>query len=150
MDHPQSEIRRQIESTRTEMVEKISTLTERLDGAIEEMKHLVNLKYQAEQRPWLMMGISTVAGYLLSRLVRAGSRKAIVNWPDNGMNRRVALGRQSAGFIGGIVSAVVVALARDYAMSLLTKRASHMPDHSDGSGQTTRRTLRPVFDRSQP
>src|SRR2546427_5253537 len=138
MDHPQSEIRRQIESTRTEMVEKISTLTERLDGAIEEMKHLVNLKYQAEQRPWLMMGISTVAGYLLSRLVRAGSRKAIVNLPDNGMNRRVALGRQSAGFIGGDVSGGGVSAGRGYGMRLPTKQASPNTWHFESFGQRNR------------
>ncbi len=94
--------------------------------------------YQAEQRPWLMMGISIVAGYLLSRsiLTRAEPGTAIVNWPDNGTRGRIALGRQSAGFIGGIVSAVVVALARDLAMSLLTKRGSRMRGNSDHSGQT--------------
>jgi hypothetical protein len=121
------------------MVQKISTLTERLDGAIEEMKHLVNPKYQAEQRPWLMMGISIVAGYLLSRsiLARAEPETAIVNCPDNRTRGRIALGRQNVGFIGGIVSAVVVALARDLAMSLLTKRASHKRRNSDHSGQTT-------------
>jgi hypothetical protein len=86
-----------------------------------------------------MMGISIVAGYLLSRLIlaRAEPGTAIVNWPDNATRGRVALGRQSVGFIGGIVSAVVVALARDLAMSLLTKRASHMRGNSDHSGQTT-------------
>ena len=40
-------------------------------------------------------------------------------------------------FVGGLVSTVLVALTRDLAMSLLTKRTSHMRGNSGRSGQTT-------------
>src|SRR6266542_2119493 len=132
MDYPQSEIRRQIETTRSDMAEKISALQDRVDCAVDEMKHWVDPKYQVEHRPWLMVGLSLVAGYLSSRLIFARPR------PDDGSGTRgdVARAQQSSGFVGGLVSTVLVALARDLAMSLLTKRASHMRGHWR-SGQTT-------------
>jgi hypothetical protein len=132
MDYPQSEIRRQIEATRSDMAEKISALQDRVDCAVDEMKHLVDPKYQVEHRPWLMVGLSLVAGYLSRRLF-ARPRS------DHGSATRgdVARAQQSSGFVGGLVSTVLVALARDFAMNLLTKRASHMRGNSDRSGQTT-------------
>ena len=127
MDYPQSEIRRQIETTRSDMAEKISALQDRVDYAVDEMKHLVDPKYQVEHRPWLMVGLSLVAGYLSSRLIFARPR----SYDD------VARAQQSSGFVDGLVSTVLVALTRDLAMSLLTKRTSHMRDNSGRSGQTT-------------
>jgi hypothetical protein len=133
MDYPQSEIRRQIETTRSDMAEKISALQDRVDCAVDEMKHLVDPKYQVEHRPWLMVGLSLVGGYLSSRLIFARPRS------DHGSATRgdVARAQQSSGFVGGLVSTVLVALARDFAMNLLTKRTSHMRGNSARSGQTT-------------
>ena len=133
MDYSQSEIRRQIETTRSDMAEKISALQDRVDCAVDEMKHLVDPKYQVEHRPWLMVGLSLVGGYLSSRLIFARPRS------DHGSATRgdAARAQPSSGLFGGLVSTVLVALARDYAMSLLAKRASHRRGHSDGSGQTT-------------
>ena len=124
MDYPQSEIRRQIETTRSDMTEKISALQDRVDCAVDEMKHWVDPKYQVEHRPWLMVGLSLVAGYLSSRLIFARPR----SYDD------VARAQQSSGFVGGLVSTVLVALTRDFAMSLLNKRTSH---RRGNSGQTT-------------
>jgi hypothetical protein len=130
MDYPQSEIRRQIETTRSDMAEKISALQDRVDCAVDEMKHLVDPKYQVEHRPWLMVALSLVGGYLSSRLIFARARS------DHGRSTRgdVARAQQSPGFVGGLVSTVLVALARDVAMSLLTKRTSHMRGNSGRSG----------------
>jgi hypothetical protein len=140
MFYPQSEIRRQIETTRSDMAEKISALQERIDGAVEEMKHLIDPKYQVEHRPWLMVGLSLVTGYLTSRLIfaRPKPRTGTVSWPENGSvtSKPVVLGRQSPGFVGGMVSAVAMALARDFATILLTKRASHRRGSSEPSAQT--------------
>jgi Protein of unknown function (DUF3618) len=127
MDYPQSEIRRQIETTRSDMAEKISALQDRVDCAVDEMKHWVDPKYQVEHRPWLMVGLSLVAGYLSSRLIFARPR----SYDD------VARAQQSSGFVGGLVSTVLVALTRDFAMSLLNKRTSHRRGNSGRSGQTT-------------
>ena len=127
MDYPQSEIRRQIETTRSDMAEKISALQDRVDCAVDEMKHLVDPKYQVEHRPWLMVGLSLVAGYLSSRLIFARPR----SYDD------VARAQQSSGFVDGLVSTVLVALTRDLAMSLLNKRTSHRRGNSGRSGQTT-------------
>jgi hypothetical protein len=141
MDYPQSEIRREIESTRAGMVEKISTLEARVGGAIEEIKHLANPKYQVEHRPWLMIGVAVVAGFMTSRLIfaRPKPKTAIMYSPDDGTSTRVALGRQSSGFIGGLVSSVAMALAREFAISRLSKRTSPMRDDSERSQTTPRR-----------
>ena len=134
MDYSQSEIRREIESTRAGMVEKISALEARVDGAIEEMKHWVNPKYHVEHRPWLMMGVSLVAGYLTSRLLfsRRGTRRGV----DYAAAGRAAPA-QSSGVIGGLVSAVVVALARDAALNLLTRRSARSRGQREHSTYTT-------------
>jgi hypothetical protein len=105
----------------------------RVEGDDDEMKHLVDPKYQVEHRPWLMVALSLVGGYLSSRLIFARARS------DHGRGTRgdVMRAQQSPGFVAGLVSTVLVALARDFAMSLLTKRWSHLRGHSDGSRQTT-------------
>ncbi len=135
MDYSQSEIRREIESTRAGMVEKISALEARMDGAIEEMKHWVNPKYHVEHRPWLMMGVSLVAGYLTSRLIfpRRGTRRGV----DYAAAGRAVHAQQSSGVIGGLVSAVVVALARDAALNLLTRRSARPRGQRGHSTYTT-------------
>ena len=135
MDYSQSEIRREIESTRAGMVEKISALEARVDGAIEDMKHWVNPKYHVEHRPWLMMGVSLVAGYLTSRLIfpRRGTRRGV----DYAAAGRAVRAQQNSGVIGGLVSAVVVALARDAALNLLTKRSAPSRGQREHSTHTT-------------
>jgi hypothetical protein len=122
MDYEQSEIRRDIESTRAGMVEKISRLETRIGGAIKEIKRLPDIKYQVEHRTWWMMGLSVVMGYMVSRLIvaRPERRKAIVHWPDVGKTERIAVGQRSS-LIGGIVSSIGVALARDLVTNLMRK-----------------------------
>jgi hypothetical protein len=115
MDYEQSEIRREIESARAGLVEKISTLETRFGAAIEEIRRLSDVKYQVERRPWLMMGLSAVTGYMVSRLIfaRPQRRTVIVHG-----HRKIAAG----SFIGGIVSSMAVALARELAANLMKKR----------------------------
>jgi len=128
MDNPQSEIRRQIEITRSDMAEKISALQERIDGAVDEVKHLVDPKYQVEHRPWLMVGLSLVAGYLTSRLLfaRPAARAAAYRAPRQGM-----------GPIGGFATALVMGLARDFAANLLKRRRAETPGNGQQSAQST-------------
>jgi hypothetical protein len=122
MDYAQNEIRRDIESTRADMVEKISSLETRIRSAIEEIKRLRDIKYQVEHRPWLTMVVSVVTGYMVSRLIasRPERRRAIVHWPDVGKTEHISLGRRSS-FIGVIVSSIVAAFARDLATNLMKK-----------------------------
>jgi hypothetical protein len=129
MDNTQSEIRRQIETTRSDMAEKISALQERIDGAVVEMKHLVDPKYQVEHRPWLMVGLSLLGGYLTSRwLFARRTRAAAPRAPQ-----------QSSSLVGGLVSAVGVGLARDLASNLLLRRRSQTRGKAEQSAQSTAR-----------
>jgi hypothetical protein len=126
MDSSQSEIRRQIEATRTDMAEKISALQERIDGAVDGMKHLVDPKYQVEHRPWLMVGLSLVGGYLTSRwLFARPARAAAPRGPQ-----------QSSSLVGGLVSAVAVGFARDLANKLLSRRRSQSRANAGQSAHT--------------
>jgi Protein of unknown function (DUF3618) len=127
MDNSQSEIRRQIEATRSDMAEKISALQERIDGAVVEMKHLVDPKYQVEHRPWLMVGLSLVGGYLTSRWLFSRPKRVVV--------RRDA--QHNSSLVGGLVSAVAMGLARDFASNLLLKRRSQTQAKTAPSAQTT-------------
>ena len=127
MDNSQSEIRRQIETTRSDMAEKISALQERIDCAVDEMKHLVDPKYQVEHRPWLMVGLSLVGGYLTSRWLFARPRVAP---PPRSP-------RQNSGLVGGLVSAVAVGWVRDFATNLLRRRRSQTGGNAGKSAQPT-------------
>jgi ElaB/YqjD/DUF883 family membrane-anchored ribosome-binding protein len=114
MDNDQSEIRREIESTRANLVDKISTLETRIRGGIDEVKRLSDVKYQVERRPWIMMALSAAAGYLMSGLILPKRRR------NSGMGqsrRAVATG----SLIGGIVSSVGVVLAREAALRLVKR-----------------------------
>jgi hypothetical protein len=117
MDYEQSEIRREIESARAGLVDKISTLETRVGAAIEEIRRLSDVKYQVERRPWLMMGLSAVTGYMVSRLIFARPHRRTVMAHGH---RKIAAG----SFIGGIVSSMAVALARELAANLMKKRES--------------------------
>jgi hypothetical protein len=108
----QSEIRREIESTRADLVEKISTLETRVGGAIEEIKRLSDIKYQVEHRPWLMVGLSAVTGYVMSRIIFARPRREASH-----RHRKIAAG----SLVGGIVTSAAVALARDVAAHLFRR-----------------------------
>jgi hypothetical protein len=113
MDNEQSEIRREIEATRTNLVDKISTLENRVGDAIEEVKRLSDVKYQVERRPWIMMALSATAGYLISGLILPRRRRD-TRMPSH---RAVAAG----SLIGGIVSSVGVTLAREAALRLVKR-----------------------------
>ena len=134
MEPSKNEIRREIEATRAAMAEKIETLEARVGGVIQEAKRSVDPKYQTQKRPWLMVSLAVVAGYLAEGIIfgkappRGKGRKF-----DNDPERRAYLeGQQkggSGGLIRGIATAAGVALARD----LVTKVVS-------GSGWSNRPT----------
>lgn len=138
MDNAQSEIRAEIESTRAGMVEKISTLEQRLEGAITDVKRSVDPKYQTQKHPWLMTGLSLAAGYVVGRIFLGGSsrRTQIVvpdNWPERaGTNHQKAgLIHTLSGMVSGVITAVGVSLARELASNLLAKR--HGREQDDGA-----------------
>src|SRR5260370_34005892 len=84
------EIREQMAETRAALVDKIDALEEKVLGTVETaqatvehtvesvkgtvedsvaaVKRTFDLKYQVEQRPWLMLGASVLGGYALGRL----------------------------------------------------------------------------------
>jgi hypothetical protein len=128
MDHTQREIRNEIEATRAGMVQKIATLEDRVECTIQGVKRSVDPKYQTERHPWIAVGLSVAAGYLLSGLI-LGKRpaKAELVLPDDWQDR---LGRRQShgilqnlmGMLSGAVTATAVSFAREYASGLLFKR----------------------------
>jgi len=141
MDNPQSEIRYEIESTRANMVEKISTLEERLQCAIEEAKRSVSPTYQTQKRPWLMTGVALATGYLLGRLVFGRApRRTQLALPDDWQERlrsnqdKASFAQTLSGMLSGVVTAVGVSLAREFASNLLMKRSGGESGNGNRSG----------------
>jgi hypothetical protein len=154
MDNAQREIRNEIEATRKDMVEKIATLEDRVDCTIEGVKRSIDPKYQTEQHPWLAVGLSVAAGYLLSGLVLgAPPPRAKLVLPDDwdervqGKQRDTGMLQSLVGMLSGVVTATAVSLARDVASRTLFKR--HQNGHRNGEdadGTTTSRGQRSVTD----
>ena len=143
MDNSQSEIRYEIESTRASMAEKIATLEERLQCAIEEAKRSVSPTYQTRKRPWAMTGTALATGYLLGRIVFGGHRprpaRVVLpdDWPEQMRDhqRRAGLTQTLSGMVSGVVTAVGVSLARQFAANLLSKRYGE--EHGNGANRPT-------------
>ena len=136
MDYTQREIRDEIEATRAGMVEKIATLEHRVDGKIREVKRSFDVKYQTEQRPWLMVGLAAAAGYLLSGLVLGQPRprpKVVLpkEWrPQTSsvqQQQRAGITTSLMGMLSGVVTATAVGLAREYATKLIFKQERPEP-----------------------
>jgi hypothetical protein len=111
------------------MAEKIAALEERLQCAIEEAKRSVSPTYQTRRRPWAMSGAALAAGYLLGRIVFGGPRRGTQvvlpdDWPERMKEhqRQAGLIQTLSGMVSGVVTAVGVSLARQYATNLLSKR----------------------------
>ena len=139
MGNTKGEIRSEIEATRANMVEKIATLEERVDSTIEGVKRSFDPKYQTQQRPWLMMGLSFVAGYLMSSLfLGRPAPKAKLVLPDDWQDRVPRNGRNAGmrqsltGMLSGVVTATAVSLAREYASKIIFKQ----PDRPNGHDPT--------------
>lgn len=65
--------RQDIADTRLALTEKLAILEDRVQDTVEAVKHTVDLHYQVNQRPWLMMGASLLVGYTLGRRGRVSS-----------------------------------------------------------------------------
>jgi hypothetical protein len=124
------------------MVAKINALEERLQCAIDEAKRSVSPKYQTEKRPWLMTGLSLATGYVAGRIVfGAAPRRQSMLLQENrrqavGANQQKAtLVQTVSGMLSGVVTAVGVSLAREFATNLLMKRhrGGEYPDGPNGA-----------------
>ena len=146
MDNTQREIRNEIEATRAGMVEKIATLEDRVDCTIQGVKRSFDPKYQTEQHPWLAIGLSVAAGYLLSGMIlgRPAPKVALPDdWDEriSGRQRSTGLLQSLVGMLIGVVTATAVSVAREYASGFLSRRKrnghrnGHDPDAASGGGQ---------------
>ena len=143
MDNTQREIRHEIETTRADMVAKIATLEDRVDGTIRKVKRSFDVNYQVERRPWLMVGLSAAAGYLLSGLVlgRPIPRTKVVlskNWAANTggqQQQRAGMAQSLIGMLSGVVTATAVSLAREYASKIIFKQQERPAGHEPAAAE---------------
>ena len=144
MDNTQREIRNEIEATRVGMVEKIATLEERVDCTIQGVKRSFDPKYQVKQHPWLAVGLSAAAGYLMSGLILGRpAPKVPDDWDQraSATHRRGGVVQSLVGMLSGVVTATAVSMAREYASGFLFKRKhdghsnGHDPEPATGDGQ---------------
>jgi ElaB/YqjD/DUF883 family membrane-anchored ribosome-binding protein len=77
----------QRQQTRAALAQKIELLQARLEDSVAQVKTAVrrttDVKYQVRQRPWLMVGLSVVAGRVIGGMIGGGRR-----------TRRRAIGRR--------------------------------------------------------
>jgi len=146
MDNAQREIRNEIEATRAGMVEKIATLEDRVDDTIHEVKRSLDPNYQAEQHPWLAMGLAVAAGYLLSGLIlgRPAPKAELVlprDWDKriSGNSQKAGAIQSLMGMLSGVVTATAVSIAREYASGFLTKRKDNRQNNAHAGEPTTAR-----------
>lgn len=79
MTQEQHKVRSEIERAKASMAAKLDELSHRYDEAqqkvetvrekVETVREQVSLTYQIEERPWTMMGVSVLSGFLLYRFV---------------------------------------------------------------------------------
>ena len=60
-------VRQDIADTSSAIAEKLAILEHRVQETVDAVKHGVDLHYQVNQRPWLMVGGSLLVGYALGR-----------------------------------------------------------------------------------
>jgi hypothetical protein len=142
MDNTQREIRSEIESTRKDMVEKIATLEERVDCTIQNVKRSFDAKYQTQQHPWLMIGLSVAAGYLFSGLIlgRPAPQAKLVLPEERdarvqAKQRNTGMLQSLTGMLSGVVTATAVSLARDFASRTFFKSSTN--GHGNGREPNT-------------
>jgi hypothetical protein len=136
MDNTQREIRNEIEATRVGMVEKIATLEERVDCTIQGVKRTFDPKYQVQQHPWLAVGLSLAAGYLMSGLI-LGRERPKAELRASGRHQSAGVVQSLVGMLSGVVTATAVAMAREYASGLLFKRKQNDRSRSNGEDPDT-------------
>lgn len=68
MDQRSDDIRQDIESTRSSLDDKLSLLENRVQDATDKARETFDVKHQVNERPWVMLGASVLAGYVLGSL----------------------------------------------------------------------------------
>jgi hypothetical protein len=63
--------RRAVAESRSALTTKLGMLDDRVQETVADVKHIFDFDYQMQQRPWMMVGGSVLAGYTLARLVSA-------------------------------------------------------------------------------
>jgi hypothetical protein len=74
MDQSTHEIQREREQTRAALTEKIELLEERVRDTKRAVKQKFDYRYQTEQQPWKMVGVSVAIGYLLGKTLKPAPR----------------------------------------------------------------------------
>lgn len=71
MDRDRDQLRQEIEETKASMAAKLEAIGERFEGARSRLEHVrerISIRHQVEQRPWTLMGLSVLTGYILYRV----------------------------------------------------------------------------------
>lgn len=61
--------RREVTESRSALTRRLGMLDDRVQETVADVKHVFDFDYQMQQRPWVLVGGSVLAGYTLARLV---------------------------------------------------------------------------------
>ncbi len=135
-----SELEKKRDSTRAALNEKLNALEDRvrssIDDARETVKRSVDLQYQVEKRPLIILSCSAVVGYFLGRVWFTGSRggKAGIENGTESHKDKAANGNSWNAQVGLLKSAVTAAMSN----LLVDFIKEVMPLGSDDVGNTAR------------
>ena len=146
MDQRASDVRRDIEHTRTALANKIETLDEHVRGKVEGVKNSVDLSYQVQQRPWPMLAASVAVGFLFERMLSGDSASAraerrrptfipIPMYPDGRAEHSQPSAQPSAQSSAGAVSAAQASTAKSNPVRKTDRQPRPQEKTSSGQAQ---------------
>jgi ElaB/YqjD/DUF883 family membrane-anchored ribosome-binding protein len=127
MDQDAYDAQQDREQAREALTQKIELLEERVRGSVEEARAAVKQKlrfsYHVDRRPWQMLGLSVLTGFVIGRAVgRDRGRRFYPEgpsaWPESKNPRRRAEPDHNGtsaikGAVAGIVTSVAVQLFKE-------------------------------------
>jgi ElaB/YqjD/DUF883 family membrane-anchored ribosome-binding protein len=109
MDQSTNEVQQDRERTRSAITQKIELLEEtvrdRVEGAKTKVKQSFDVRHHVDQRPWQMVGLSIMTGYLIGRMM--ANRKLDLSAREYGRKtwRRQPASSQETGFAAAATAA---------------------------------------------
>jgi hypothetical protein len=117
------------EQARTALDQKLDELDSRLNDKITEVRTAIarttDVKYQVQQRPWKMLGLSVGSGYIIGRMFSGRGRRRPSSAPAID-----TAGPSRSGIIKGAVLGIMAALLREGARQVAPALIAYLREYS--------------------
>jgi hypothetical protein len=141
MDQSSHEIQREREQTRAALTEKIDLLEERVRDTKRAVKQKFDYRYQTEQQPWKMLGVSVAVGYFIGKAFKPAPAPR----PAPMRQTQTAEIAQKSTLKGAVVGAIVPMLM-EFVKTASLRALSSRGSSSDARTRGQSRVLTPFRD----